>query len=394
MNILQIGTIDNAGGAARFSWTLKEAFERAGHITSTFVAWKYSKDTNVFSIPRYPQQERLSKLIGSDIDFYKTDSILETEEFKNADVVQCHNLHGYYFKLSTLKKMAALKPVVWSLHDMWSVTPHCAHAFGGELKNGFYTCPSLDIYPQLYWNNSWYLTKRKAAIYKKSDFHLVPTSCWIESKIAPSVLGNKPRTLIYDGIDIEKFKAEDKMKAREKTRLPKDKRIILFSSASGKNDPKKGWAYVERLIADFADDERYLFVCLGGSKEDERLSTDKVKFVASVSDLLPAYLSAADCLLFPSLAETFPLTTLEAMSCGLPVVGFDVGGTKEQVLHKENGYIAGYEDLQGLRDGLMYVFGLSEPEYKALSARCIERVRNNFAIDLIAQQYIALYKSL
>lgn len=93
MNILQIGTIDKAGGTARVLWGLKTAFEARGHTTSMFVAYKYSEAENVFAIPRYRYQEHVSRVLANDLDFYKTNYILNSEEFRRADIVQFHNLH-------------------------------------------------------------------------------------------------------------------------------------------------------------------------------------------------------------------------------------------------------------------------------------------------------------
>src|SRR3989344_38401 len=119
MKILQIGTIDKAGGAAQVSWDLKTELEKRGHFVSMFVQDKVSQDKNVFKIPpTFPKQGIVSRILANDIDFYNTDYILKTQEFKEADIIHCHNLHGYFFKLDTLWKLSEKKPVVWTLHDM------------------------------------------------------------------------------------------------------------------------------------------------------------------------------------------------------------------------------------------------------------------------------------
>jgi len=116
-----------------------------------FVSEKKSHKTDVFEIPR--QIHRYFQiLLSNDIDYSKTDWILDTKEFKEADVVHLHNLHSWFFNLKTLEKISKLKPVIWTLHDMWAITPHCAHSYECELKDGFYQCPSLSSYPRIAWH--------------------------------------------------------------------------------------------------------------------------------------------------------------------------------------------------------------------------------------------------
>jgi N-acetyl-alpha-D-glucosaminyl L-malate synthase BshA len=82
----------------------------------------------------------------------------------------------------------------------------------------------------------------------------------------------------------------------------------------------------------------------------ERLCRDlkiceDVKFLGKQAELVPL-LSAADLFLMPSQSESFGLSALEAMACGVPVVSSSVGGLPELVAHGETGYIAEIGDIQ------------------------------------------------
>ena len=396
MNILQVGTIDCAGGAARVSWDLKRGFEARGHHVSMFVAHKYSDDENVYIIPRHRYQERISRILGTDLDFYKTDYILETDAFKNADVIQCHNLHGYYFNIGTLQKMTTQKPVVWTLHDMWAMTPHCAYSFEEKSNNGFYDCPNLHSYPQIEWHNESYLMKRKRKVYTTSQFQLVVPSQWLQEKVEVSVLKEKQVTLIYNGIDVALYVRQNKNNVRNKLHLDPDKKIILFLAADGKYDKRKGWTYTHAVMKYFRYDLNIVFVCVGGAASEGEERSNQIIYVDYVKekDVLVQYFSAADVLLFPSLADNFPLTVLEAMSSGLPVVAFDVGGVKEAVIHMECGYIAPYKSTEGLIEGIQYIVNLSESEREKMAQRSRARVLGHFTIDRMADAYLNVYSSL
>ncbi len=396
MNILQIGTIDCTGGAARVSWDLKRGFEARGHHVSMFVAHKYSTDENVYVIPRHRYQEYISRVLANDIDFYTTDYILETEAFKNADIIQCHNLHGYYFNIGTLQKMAQQKPVVWTLHDMWAMTPHCAYSFESQSKGGFFSCPSLDTYPQIEWHNERYLMKRKRDAYQRSAFELVAPSQWLCDKVSLSVLKDKGCHLIHNGIDPSVFMPQDSHTVREELSLPQNKKIVLFLAAGGRCDSRKGWQFVERILESYESHSDILFLIVGGSLSDRVSRNQNVQFVEYIeeSERIAKYFAASDMLLFPSLADNFPLTVLEAMSSGLPVVAFDVGGVKEAIVHMKCGYITPYKSTEGLIEGIQYIVDLNLTEREKLAQCSRARVLEHFTIDRMADAYLNVYSSL
>ena len=62
----------------------------------------------------------------------------------------------------------------------------------------------------------------------------------------------------------------------------------------------------------------------------------------------------ADVLVNPSSQESFGYTVCEAMACGTPAVGFPIGGIKEQIIHKVNGYLAKYHDAEDLARGIEF----------------------------------------
>ncbi len=72
---------------------------------------------------------------------------------------------------------------------------------------------------------------------------------------------------------------------------------------------------------------------------------EDVKFLGKQAELVPL-LSAADLFLMPSQSESFGLSALEAMACGVPVVSSSVGGLPELLVHGETGFIAEIGDIQ------------------------------------------------
>ena len=62
--------------------------------------------------------------------------------------------------------------------------------------------------------------------------------------------------------------------------------------------------------------------------------------------------NATDVFVITSLSENLPNTIMEAMACGVPCVGFKVGGIPEEIDHKKNGYVAEYRNADDLARGL------------------------------------------
>lgn len=404
MNVLQINTLDKKGGAAKVAYSLKQELEKRGHTTSMFVGRKYSDDKNIKILNNTSSlsnkiRKKLAFYLANDIDLFSfsSDKILKTEEFKNADIIHCHNLHTNYFNLNILEKISAVKPVVWTFHDMWPITAHCAHAFDGKLKNnGFFTCPSLDIPPAIAWHNEKYLENKKAKNYANSNFHIVTPSKWLADKVRQSILKNKSLSVIYNGVDISIFNPllrSDLNKLRSGLGLPLNRTIILIVAKGGTSNPWKGGNYAKEAIKAFISDSRAFFVDLGSNISQNLDNVKTVGFIGN-QQILAKYYSAADMLLYPSLADTCPLVVLEAMACGLPVVSFNTGGIPELIEHKTNGYIAKYKDAYDLKSGVEYLLNLPVQETEKMKRYSINKISSGFTVEKMVDQYIELYKKI
>jgi N-acetyl-alpha-D-glucosaminyl L-malate synthase BshA len=120
--------------------------------------------------------------------------------------------------------------------------------------------------------------------------------------------------------------------------------------------------------------------------------TDHVHFLGE-QDYLESILALSDLLLLPSEQESFGLVALEAMSCGVPVVGSRVGGIPEVVLHGETGYLFPVGEIREMADASVRL--LSSPEeHGRMSEGSRKRAREHFDASTIIPQYERLYQSL
>jgi len=174
MNILQVGTCDIQGGAAKVSYRLHQEYKKRRHNSKLVVGYKLSSDSDValLGLNRYLRaaQEVLERNTGicSYMPVYKR------KEFKNADIVNLHNLHGNFFNINNIKVMSQNKPIVWTLHDEWSITGHCVWAFDcREWRTGCEKCPRPEVCPTIKKDTSEKMWKTKDALYQNSDMILV-----------------------------------------------------------------------------------------------------------------------------------------------------------------------------------------------------------------------------
>ncbi len=402
MKILQINTLDLKGGASRVAYELKNELKNKNVYSCIFVCKKYTNDKDIFIISKDTFLGRLfrkltnkdlnliikkiaNKITTTDLDFFNNNGLFKSIQYQQSDLIHCHNLHSNYFNLKNLIKISKEKPIIWTLHDMWAITSGCPHAFNGEEKNGFFKCPTENKFEK-------YLNKIKKEIYEKSNFEIVVPSLWLKEKIEKSVLKEKKCHLIYNGIDNKIFKPYKKNKSRKMLGLPTSKTIITFLANSGKKIDLKGWKYTEKVIQKFKGDESKLFLCIGGDSDEE--NTKNIKNIPYIKDkeTLAKYYSASDIFIFTSTAENFPLVILEAMSCGIPIVSFDVGGVKEAVVHKKNGYIAKYKNSDDIIEGIKYILNLPESEKENMRKNSINTVRENFTVEKMTQKYYEIYK--
>ena len=130
----------------------------------------------------------------------------------------------------------------------------------------------------------------------------------------------------------------------------------------GTLNKQKGSDYFLKTADSFSNKDNIIFLCIGGIKGGKNIRKGNIIYTPFVSDdrTMAEYYSCLDVLIYCSLNENFPLTTLEAMSVGVPIVSFAVGGVAEQIEHKVNGFIAELGNLSELQDGINYILGLNK----------------------------------
>ena len=170
----------------------------------------------------------------------------------------------------------------------------------------------------------------------------VTCSKWLEKEARKSAIltGQQVRS-IPNPIDTHVFHPADSKQARIKIGLPLNKKIILFASQRVTN-VNKGISYLVEACHQLATKypemvDNTAVAILGGHAEDLREEFDfevcELGYVNDTQQIVDVY-NACDVFVLPSLSENLPNTIMEAMACGVPSIGFKVGGIPEMIDHR------------------------------------------------------------
>ena len=408
MKVLLISTSDLAGGGAIAAYRLMEALNNNGVKAKMLVRDKLSSSVTVAQvgtkIPKVMERVQIMSYLRGKL--WQADTadfginITKTDEYKEADIIHLHWINQGMISLSCLKQMIRdKKKIVWTLHDEWPYLGICHYR--GECQEA--ECKKCPLLPG---NIAYKHYIRKQELYKKGDITFVGCSEWITQR-AQQAMPKTKVVHINNCIPHNIFHHIDQQEARKKLGLPLDEKIILFCSQN-LNDERKGFMYLQQALEKFKIQnskfkiQRPQSMALDshspkGGEEGDQLSTLNSqlsticigkggRYINNPEEMANMY-AAADVFVTPSLQDNLPNTIAEAMSCGTPCVGFNVGGIPEMIEHMQNGYVAKYKDIVDLAEGIQYALSHDMREaalHKAASA---------YGETHVAQKYINVYES-
>ncbi|MDQ2666236.1 MAG: N-acetyl-alpha-D-glucosaminyl L-malate synthase BshA [Gemmatimonadota bacterium] len=117
---------------------------------------------------------------------------------------------------------------------------------------------------------------------------------------------------------------------------------------------------------------------------------DSVFFLGKLDSVAPL-LASADLFLLPTRSESFGLSALEALACGVPVIGANAGGLPEVVRDGETGFLCEPRDVDGMARAGIAILG-DAPRWQAMSTRAAADARARFALEAVVAQYESFYE--
>ena len=360
--ILLISWSDVFGGASQAAFEIYKSLRRKVKI-NFFVQRKitnykfvktYKKKTlnlmlrNVFSFlsykMRFSKHDHSLNIINSDI--------LKVAKINKYEIINIHWFNSETLSIKDLSKIK--KKIVLTLHDMWAFcgTEHYLYEYpSAYFKRG----KNINISKIDY--KIWQIKKNNW----KKKFNIVAPSNWMSKLIKNSKLFfDFPVTVIPYTVDKKLFFEKKILKVKIKNNyIFKTKKIdILFISASRLFNFRKGFELLDKAICKSNLRNRVRLIIVGPVKEKDKkkIMTENIA-LGEINDkkILNNIYNFSDILGLPSRLDNLPNVGLEAHTCGLPIIAFDVGGIPDIVSHKKTGYLAKPFKLKDLIDGIHYI---------------------------------------
>jgi len=399
--LLQINSVANLGSTGRIA-------EGIGQLAITH-GWKsyiaYGRD-------KRPSKSYLIK-VSNDLDIKihgvytrlfdrhgfgsssSTKKLIKKIKEIRPDVILLHNIHGYYLNIEVLFNYLSNAdiPIIWTLHDCWPITGHCAYfdfVNCARWKSGCFSCPQKKSYP-----TSILLDRSKSNYKSKRDLFqsvkkmvVVPVSQWLADIVFDSFLNIFPKQVIYNGIDIDAFSPQLNSNTIRAKYLIGSRFMILGVAAVW--DKRKGlndFIMLSKLLS-----LDYVILLIGlDEKQIKGLPVNiiGVTRTESIKELAELY-SASDLYMNPTWEDNFPTTNIEALACGTPVVTYRTGGSIEAIT-SETGFVVEKGDTYGLLNVTVQVREKGKNSY---STACRERAVKHFDKQQRFEEYIELFNKV
>lgn len=247
------------------------------------------------------------------------------------------------------------------------------------------------------------LRSSEKKLMKRSDALIAVSKCTKKELTEFYDIDEKKIHVIYNGVDVEKFKPnKDRAGLRRELGLEEKQKIILFV---GRLYQRKGLdtllQSISKVIQDFGD-AKFVISGEGHRQNKEKLLkiAEKLKIKNSVlfvgyfpDEKLPDLYAASDMFVLPSRYESFPFTILEAQATGLPVISTNVGGIPEIITNNRNGLLVEPANPEQLAE--MIIALLQNQEFaEELGRRARQLIEEKFTWSSITDEVLDLYSRI
>jgi glycosyltransferase involved in cell wall biosynthesis len=318
MNVFHINFSDQGGGAEEFAYSLSHSLNNS----VLYVGKKHGISSRVKLIPKanissfFKFLDKVTWKVGfkrsfrsllgiQDMGHFTYDALKNLPDFVNADIIHLHNIHGEFFNLRAVSKIATVKPIVWTLHDMWCMT-------GGEgfVFEGMSAKQRLNAYPMRnpIFDNRTYLKKlkRKLITENSDSIFLVAPSVHHQVRVSKYLI-SQVANLIYYGIDLNFFSSID----RKPSIIPS---VLIFNS---KSIYKNSMKVIDAILNTASNFQLHV---IGEKLElrDKRITVSNHGFIKSREEIAELF-EKIDIAAFWSNEETFGLLPAELAASGVLV---------------------------------------------------------------------------
>ncbi|MFI3284170.1 MAG: glycosyltransferase [Erysipelotrichaceae bacterium] len=263
-----------------------------------------------------------------------TKVVIDKIKAENPDIIHLHNIHGFYLNYQMLFEylnQTTIK-IVWTLHDCWSFAGFCSNYQYNQCNkwiDGCHECEYRNVYPYRILSNSRNNYALKKALFTSNkNLTLVTPSRWLKEEVTQSFFKDIPCCVINNGVDFKDFYKDSSNFEFKETN---GKKILL--AVAGVWTKQKGYDEYIKLSKLITDD--FVIVMIGVNiKQKKQLSHHGIIGVEKTKSLdeQRKWYSNSHFLINLTLEDNYPTVNLEAVSCGLRVLGYQSGGNEETIL--------------------------------------------------------------
>jgi glycosyltransferase involved in cell wall biosynthesis len=402
MQVLHISETDGPGGAAKSARSLHHGLLEHDVGSRMLVGRKLTESADTRPIKRNNRWRavdrpfgRASERLSLQYAFYPSSfGVAGDRWFREADILQLHNLHGSFFGFTALPFLSRRRETVWWIQDMWPVTGHVAYSYDCERwRLGCGSCPYLGEYPSLRNDRTALLWRLKRATYRHSRLTIVTSSRWLDTIVGESpLLGHFERHRIPNGVDLDFFRPLPKDEARRRLGVDPELPVVLVFDG----EIRKGAGLIPEVVARLGAAAVEATVIVAGQRGSwpapPSLRVHDLGRIEDEAILADAY-AAADVFLLPTLADNLPNSVLESLASGTAVVATRVGGISDAVEHLRNGYLADPGSAHDLAAGLIRML-TDEAMLRTAQIAARETAEREFGERSQSQRFLDLYESL
>ncbi len=292
--------------------------------------------------------------------------------------------------------------LVWTFHDRNPMTGGCHCTYDcNKYETDCNECPEMV-------NNPFNISKNLFAIKKEfipKSLVVVAPSQWMADCARKSAIFHNHRIeVIPNSVDLNLFHRVDKNEAKKSFNIDPKNKVILYC-AEMPQQIHKGFKYFLEAIKHLKENTclrnwflaNDVMIIVVGSisaniSHDIQSLNVPFKMFGRINDdsLLAKIYASADLTVFPSLEESFGNVIIESLSCGTPVVGFNVGGMPDIIINGMTGFSVERRDAKALGDRMADVLSNN----KDWSKTCREYAELHFSQSLQVRKYRELYDDI
>lgn len=393
MKILQVNCVFRQGSTGRIVDSIRKGLNE--HGIENFVCYGRGEKVKINSVVKVANEVEnkihglLFRVFGSEYgySYFSTRKLIRIIKKFQPDIVHLHCINGNF--LNTYKLLSYLKKqeikIVLTLHAENMHTAGCEHALDCvKWQEECHNCAQLNFFMNKIMKKLFRVDlvqvsfkKMKKAFDECPNLTIVTPSNWLKERVQKStIFKNYPCQVIPNGINTENFYKDENSN--------KGEGCVLHITSNFEHGIKGAKYFLE--VAEKMPNQK--FVVVGVRKPQHIKDSDNITFHEHTNSLaeLRQYYSNADVFLMTSVCENYPTVCLEAACCGLPIVGFDVGGVKETI-PINMGEAVEFSDTEKMKQAIE----IWKEKKKSISSDMIEQAREMNSELLMAKRYIDLY---